>query len=283
MPNLRSDRLLLPLVCWAMLCAVLSKIVIAPFWGDDLLHVNFHFELFRKGTHWFNNEGHPPLKTLLVLPSVLLGWGKAWVTFPPLLCAVAAVFAAYHWLVTAGQRTQAAGLVFIFACSAGLYRLLGQLRTYPFVLFCFFSALWALEKFHESREKKHFRLAAGFALYLAGVRTNDGLHQLAELGVWLLLFTVGLKLRLQNLVRLEVLGVGGLHLLISSALMLAIFGSLLGFTNGLYIAVGLAFSSTVRLLASVPIKEVLFAPLKYVEAITSSASFSALGSRVNRT
>ena len=88
-------------------------------------------------------------------------------------------------------------------------------------------------------------LAAGFALYLAGVRTNDGLHQLAELGVWLLLFTVGLKLRVQNLVRLEVLGVGGLHIVISSALMLAVFGTLLGSTNGLYIAVGLAFSSTV--------------------------------------
>ena len=88
-------------------------------------------------------------------------------------------------------------------------------------------------------------LAAGFALYLAGVRSDDGLRHLAELGVWILLFTVGLKLRVQNLVRVEVLGVGGLHIVISSALMLAIFGSLLGLTAGLYIAVGLAFSSTV--------------------------------------
>ncbi len=88
-------------------------------------------------------------------------------------------------------------------------------------------------------------LAAGFALFLMGVRSDEGLRHLAELGVWLLLFTVGLKLRVQNLVRVEVLGVGGLHIVISSALMLAVFGSLLGLTNGLYIAVGLAFSSTV--------------------------------------
>jgi glutathione-regulated potassium-efflux system ancillary protein KefC len=88
-------------------------------------------------------------------------------------------------------------------------------------------------------------LAAGFALYMTGVRADAGLRQLAELGVWLLLFTVGLKLRVQSLLRLEVLGVGGLHLVISSIVMLALFASTLGFGNGLYIAVGLAFSSTV--------------------------------------
>jgi predicted Kef-type K+ transport protein len=88
-------------------------------------------------------------------------------------------------------------------------------------------------------------LASGFALYIAGVRTDAGLTGLAQVGVWLLLFTVGLKLRVQNLLRVEVLGVGGLHLLASSAVLLAVFAGLLGFTNGLYIAVGLAFSSTV--------------------------------------
>jgi predicted Kef-type K+ transport protein len=88
-------------------------------------------------------------------------------------------------------------------------------------------------------------LVSGFALYLMGVRADDALTHLAQVGVWLLLFTVGLKLRVQNLVRVEVLGVGGLHLVISSAVMLAIFVGLLGFTNALYVAVGLAFSSTV--------------------------------------
>lgn len=88
-------------------------------------------------------------------------------------------------------------------------------------------------------------LIAGFGLFALGIRADTTLNQLAEVGVWLLLFTVGLKLRLQNLWQREVIGVGGLHLIVSSALMLTIFGSLLGLTNGLFIAVGLAFSSTV--------------------------------------
>jgi glutathione-regulated potassium-efflux system ancillary protein KefC len=88
-------------------------------------------------------------------------------------------------------------------------------------------------------------LVAGFGLYLFGIRADDALRHLAEVGVWLLLFSVGLKLRLQNLLQLEVIGVGGIHLIVSSLLMLAVFGGLLGLTNGLFIAVGLAFSSTV--------------------------------------
>ncbi len=88
-------------------------------------------------------------------------------------------------------------------------------------------------------------LAAGFGLYLTGVRADDALHHLAETGVWLLLFSVGLKLRVQNLLQPEVIGVGGVHLIVSSVAMLVVFGGLLGFTNGVFIAVGLAFSSTV--------------------------------------
>ena len=88
-------------------------------------------------------------------------------------------------------------------------------------------------------------LLAGFALYLFGIRTSEALQSLADIGVWLLLFTVGLKLRLQNLIRPEVLGVGGLHLLISSAVMIGVMAASLGVGNALYVAVGLAFSSTV--------------------------------------
>jgi glutathione-regulated potassium-efflux system ancillary protein KefC len=88
-------------------------------------------------------------------------------------------------------------------------------------------------------------LLAGFGLYFFGVRSGEALQSLADVGVWLLLFTVGLKLRIQNLVRPEVLGVGGLHLLVSSGVMLVVMLASLGFGNALYVAVGLAFSSTV--------------------------------------
>ncbi len=88
-------------------------------------------------------------------------------------------------------------------------------------------------------------LIAGFLLFLFGIRSSEGLQSLADIGVWLLLFTVGLKLRIQNLIRPEVLGVGGIHLLISASLMLVVLIGSLGFGNSLYLAVGLAFSSTV--------------------------------------
>lgn len=89
-------------------------------------------------------------------------------------------------------------------------------------------------------------LAAGFILAGAGVQGDATLSALGDLGVTLLLFTIGLHLRLKNLLRLEVLGVAGTHLLIS-ALIFGVVLTVLG-TPALAIlplAVGLAFSSTV--------------------------------------
>ncbi len=88
-------------------------------------------------------------------------------------------------------------------------------------------------------------LLAGFVLYALGYRSSEALHTLADIGVWLLLFAVGLKFRLKNLIRPEVLGVGGLHLMISSAVVFGVMFLALGFGNALYLAIGLAFSSTV--------------------------------------
>ncbi len=88
-------------------------------------------------------------------------------------------------------------------------------------------------------------LLAGFILYAFGYRSSEALHTLADIGVWLLLFAVGLKFKLQNLIRAEVLGVGGLHLVISSLLVFLVMFLTLGVGNALYLAVGLAFSSTV--------------------------------------
>ncbi len=88
-------------------------------------------------------------------------------------------------------------------------------------------------------------LVAGFGLHLAGVRLTPAISSFAEIGVWLLLFTVGLKLRLQNLVRAEVIGVGGLHLLINAALLATVMFGALGGDTIWFVAIGLAFSSTV--------------------------------------
>lgn len=89
-------------------------------------------------------------------------------------------------------------------------------------------------------------LAAGFALWGLQQQPNSLLENLADIGVLLLLFTVGLKLRFASLVRPEVLGVGGLHLLIFALLLGAVvFWAGLGTQAALYLGIGLAFSSTV--------------------------------------
>jgi predicted Kef-type K+ transport protein len=89
-------------------------------------------------------------------------------------------------------------------------------------------------------------LLAGFVLFGLGVRPGETLERLSEAGILLLLFTVGLKLRLATLLRLEVLGVGGLHLLLVGLGLGLLFWGLGSSTIGaLFLAAGLAFSSTV--------------------------------------
>lgn len=89
-------------------------------------------------------------------------------------------------------------------------------------------------------------LGAGFVLWVLGYHNSNLLGKIADIGVLLLLFTVGLKLRFASLVRLEVLGVGGIHLVLF-ALLLGLITLLLGLGNNaaLFVGVGLAFSSTV--------------------------------------
>lgn len=89
-------------------------------------------------------------------------------------------------------------------------------------------------------------LGAGYLLQYTGIPVNGVVSHLAEFGIELLLFTVGLKLNLSSLMRREVLGVGSLHML-----LVTLFTGL-GFllldrqvTGGLLLGASLAFSSTV--------------------------------------
>lgn len=89
-------------------------------------------------------------------------------------------------------------------------------------------------------------LAAGYILHFLGVESAQTLTHLADVGIELLLFTVGLKLKLRSLLRQEVLSVGGLHLLIVtgfSAIVFLLQGEQT--TGGLILGASLAFSSTV--------------------------------------
>lgn len=89
-------------------------------------------------------------------------------------------------------------------------------------------------------------LGAGFVLWGLGYPNSDLLGQIADVGVLLILFSVGLKLRFSSLVRPEVLGAGGLHLVIFT-LLISLLTLLLGMAmeTAVFVGIGLAFSSTV--------------------------------------
>lgn len=99
-------------------------------------------------------------------------------------------------------------------------------------------------------------LIAGIVLSVIGVPDNsDLIIQIGDLGVTLLLFTVGLHLRLKSIVQPEVFGVGIIHLVIS-ALVFGGIGLLNDWDLGTASMVGIAlgFSSTVLAAKSLEVR-----------------------------
>lgn len=89
-------------------------------------------------------------------------------------------------------------------------------------------------------------LLAGFALSFVPYEPGPLLHEIAHLGVIFLLFTVGLHIRIRNILQKEVLGVGLIHLTLSSIIFLPAslyFG--LSLEAAVIISITLGFSSTV--------------------------------------
>lgn len=98
-------------------------------------------------------------------------------------------------------------------------------------------------------------LVAGFVLQYLGVHSGQILQKLADLGITLLLFTVGLKLDLKSLARPQIWGTTVIHMSIITALFglfifilayagVSIFADV-GFEQALLLAFALSFSSTV--------------------------------------
>lgn len=98
-------------------------------------------------------------------------------------------------------------------------------------------------------------LMAGFVYNFAGLEVPEGLQTIADLGVTLLLFSIGLKLKLKDLASAEVWGTSVAHILASTLLFfIIIFAGKLLFGFPLFdlsipaivvLAFGLSFSSTV--------------------------------------
>lgn len=89
-------------------------------------------------------------------------------------------------------------------------------------------------------------LGAGIILSLIGFETTDTLHEIGHLGVLFLLFTVGLHLRLKSILRPEVLGAGGIHLVLTAGIF-GVIAALFGYSlvQSVIIGILLGFSSTV--------------------------------------
>ncbi|MEO1716901.1 MAG: cation:proton antiporter family protein, partial [Planctomycetota bacterium] len=98
-------------------------------------------------------------------------------------------------------------------------------------------------------------LCAGFVLAAMGVDQTETLTRLADLGIYLLLFSIGLKLDLRGLAKPAVWGVASIHMLVFTLLIgLGVFGlafaglglfAELDFWTSMLVAFALSFSSTV--------------------------------------
>jgi predicted Kef-type K+ transport protein len=98
-------------------------------------------------------------------------------------------------------------------------------------------------------------LAAGFVLNGIGIEGGETLEIIADLGVTLLLFSIGLKLKIRSLLKPKIWATGTIHMLITVVFFcVVIFGlsltgnSLFGsldFKQSLLIAFAISFSSTV--------------------------------------
>lgn len=98
-------------------------------------------------------------------------------------------------------------------------------------------------------------LVAGFLLYALGAEADVFLSTIADLGITLLLFSIGLKLKLKALARAEVWGVASIHMLVVTLIFTALMMMLshlglplfidLNLKTSLLIGFVLSFSSTV--------------------------------------
>jgi predicted Kef-type K+ transport protein len=90
-------------------------------------------------------------------------------------------------------------------------------------------------------------LLTGFLFSALDFEAPAMLHEIADAGILLLLFAVGLKLRFKTLFRLEVWGTAIVHLLIVGAVMAGALTGLVGmpWQGALVLAIAFGFSSTV--------------------------------------
>ena len=98
-------------------------------------------------------------------------------------------------------------------------------------------------------------LAAGFFLNYLDIEATQRLHDLSEIGILLLLFSIGLKVKVKKLFQPQIWGTATVHMVITilfyEVILFVLAGAGIGYFNGLklapslMIAFALSFSSTV--------------------------------------
>ena len=115
-------------------------------------------------------------------------------------------------------------------------------------------------------------LAAGFILNAQGVANQEVFEKLADLGITLLLFTVGLKLNLRTLARPQVWGVSTIH----RAATDLVFGVLVFWFAALGVFAGLDMRASLLLAFALSFSSTVFA----VKVLEESGEMSSLHGRI---
>ncbi|WP_290919642.1 cation:proton antiporter family protein [Halodesulfovibrio sp.] len=100
-------------------------------------------------------------------------------------------------------------------------------------------------------------LVAGFTLKAMGFTASENIHEIGELGVTLLLFTIGLKLKIRQLFRPEIWAVGTIHMTIT-VLFMGLCIHLLAY-SGFHFFVGLTIETSLLLGFALSFSSTVFA------------------------
>ena len=114
-------------------------------------------------------------------------------------------------------------------------------------------------------------LIAGFVLHAFGYESTEAIETIADFGIYLLLFAIGLKLNPLTLVRPEVIGTASVFAVIATAVPAA--GLLLAATIGLPLADDLSFGSAVMVAFGLSFSSTVFA-VKSFERTNETTSLS---------
>ncbi|VAW69776.1 Putative glutathione-regulated potassium-efflux system protein KefB [hydrothermal vent metagenome] len=142
------------------------------------------------------------------------------------------------------------------------------------VSWIFFALAFGLAAAYVSLPPMVGYLAAGFALSALGMQSGDTLQAVADIGVTILLFSIGLKLNLKDLFRAEVWAVSVIHMLIT-VMVFGLIVFVLSF-SGLQAFMGLTVAESALIAFSLSFSSTVFA----VKVLDEKSEMASLHGKV---